>query len=245
MSESDEVKSLAILIVNLGKKKRNENLFKIAEHCIKLKERYNSWTKVAKMIKISDKRSHISAEMLREFGAIYTLPDEVKQMIKDGLITSVDIAYRLSLLKDKDAQISLAKIAVDKKLSASDIRAIIEYKLKNEDVTIEEATQRVLESKPKVVSRHIVIMELSDETVENLKKRAEKLKQPIDKLVFDLISRKWNKNWLLSFGMRDSDIIIKVSEEGFRVLQQEAKELQVEMKDLANTIIWKELKEDG
>jgi hypothetical protein len=240
-SDEDEVKSLALLIVNLGKKKRNENLFKIAEHCVKLKERYNSWTKLAKMIKISDERPHISAEMLREFGAIYTLSDEVKQMIKDGLITSVDIAYRLSLLKNKDDQTNLAKIAVAKKLSTSDIRAIVEYKLKNENVTIDEATQRVLESKAKVVTRHIVIMELSNETLEKLKKRANESKQSVDRLVYEMLSKKWNKDWLLSFGMKDSDIIIKLSEEGFGVLQQEAKKLKIELKDLANIIISKEL----
>lgn len=245
MSEFDEVKAFAIIITNLGKKKRSENLLKIAEICARLKERYNSWTKLAKMIKISDDRAHISAEMLREFGMILTLPDDIKEMIRENLITSVDVAYRISLLENEDDQRILAKVTVDKKLSASDVRAIVEYKTKNPNVNMDQAINRVLESKGKVVTHHIVIMELTGKTVGTLKEKAEKLKQPVDKFAFEILKKVWNKDWLLSFGMRNNDIILKLSDEGFRALQQEAKKFHVELKDLAEKLIQKELKENG
>jgi len=241
VSQFDEVKALAILVTNLGKKKRSENLLKIAEHCTRLKEHYNSWTELAKRIKISDDRAHISAEMLREFGAILILPDEVKQMVKDDLITSVDTAYRISRLEHETDQISLAKAAVEKKLSASDVRAIVEYKTKNPNIAIDQAIQRVLESKAKVVTHHIVIMELTATTLETLRKQAEKSRQTVEKLTLEILEKKWNRDWLLSFGMRGSDIILKLSEEGFKTLQQEARSSRVELKDLAEKLIRKAL----
>ncbi len=245
MSEFDEIKTLAILLTNLGKKKRSENLLKIAEYCVRLKERYNSWIELAKIIKISDYRDHISAEMLREFGTILTLPDDIKEMIRNGMITSVDVAYRISLLKNENDQRILAKATVDRKLSASDVRAIVEYKTKNPDVTMDQAIQRVLESKGKVVTHHIVIMELTCKTVETLKEEAEKSKRSVEEFIFKILQRVWNKDWLLSLGMYDSDIILKVSDEGFKALQQEAKKFHVELKDLAEKLIQEELKEGG
>lgn len=237
MPEFDENKALAILLTDLGKKKRTENLLKIAEYCVYLRDRYGTWSELAKRVNISDERAHISAEMLREFGAILELPDEVKQMIKDNLIISVDIAYRISLLEQKSDKISLASTVVDKKLPASDVRAIVEYKMKNPNVTIDQATQRVLESKSKVVMHHIVIMELSETTLAALRKEAEKSRQSPENLTFAILGKKWNRDRILSFGMRGGDIILKLSEDGFKALQQKARISSVELKDLAENLI--------
>jgi hypothetical protein len=233
MNEFDENKAFAILLTNLGKKKRTENLLTIAEYCIRLKERYNSWNELAKRIQINDERAHISAEMLREFGTLLDLPNEIRQMLKDDLITSVDIAYRISRLGHDVDKINLAKFTVEKNLSASDVRAIVEYKLQNPEITIEQAIQRVLESKSRVVTHHIVIMELSNLTLETLIKQAEKLGQTPDSLATTMLGKKWNKEWIMSAGMRGNDLIIKLSEEGFKSLLKSAKEANVQLKDLA------------
>ncbi|MBE0461589.1 MAG: hypothetical protein IBX60_08150 [Candidatus Aminicenantes bacterium] len=235
MSEFDEDQAFAILLTNLGKKKRTENLLKIAEYCVRLKERYGSWTELANKIVISEEREHISAEMLREFGAIWDLPDEIKQMIQNDMITSVDTAYRISRLKNReDDQIKLANTVVERKLSASDVRAIVEYKLKNPNVKIEQAIQRVLESKTRIVTHHIVIMELKKQTFESLRKEAERTKQTPENLAYAILSEKWDKHLILSFGMRGSDIIMKLSEEGFKALQNQAKTANIQLKDLAD-----------
>lgn len=234
MSEFDENKAFAKLLTNLGKKRRTENLLSIAEYCVRLKERYNSWNELAKRIQINDERAHISAEMLREFGAILGLPSEIKQMIKDDLITSVDVAYRISRLGLDSEKIKLAKLAAEKNLSASDVRAIVEYKMQNPEASIEQAVSRVLESKSRVVTHHIVIMELSKTTLEALNKQAEKLRQTPDSLAITMLSKKWSREWILSFGIRGGDFIIKISEEGFRALQKSAQNANVSLKDLAD-----------
>jgi hypothetical protein len=237
----DEVKAFATLLTNLGKKKRSENLLRLSEYCVGLKERYGSWVKLAEKVRISDTRAHISAEMLREFGAIANLPAEIKRMIKDEMITSVDTAYRISLLDNSEDQISLAKSIVDKKISVPDVRAIVEYKLKNPEVSIKDAVQRVLESKTKTVTHHIVIMELKEKTFAALKEEARRTKQSCDSLALTLLTKRWNEGWISSFGLRGTDILLKISDDGFKTLKQEANRLHISLKDLANNIIEKEL----
>jgi len=237
----DENEAFAILLTNLGKKKRTENLLKIAEYCVRLKERYGSWTELSKRIKISDERAHISPEMLREFGAILDLSEEVKMMIQKDMITSVDTAYRISRLKSKKDQIELANAVIKRKMSASDVRAVVEYKTKSRNIPVNEVVQRILESKTKVVTHHLIIMELQMNTYETLKREAQKRGQTAESLAFRILGEKWNKNEILSFGMRGSDIILKLAEDKFKALQQEARALHIELKDLAENLIRKAL----
>ena len=122
-------------------------------------------------------------------------------------------------------------------MTSSDVRDTIAYKIANSEVSIEKAIQRVLESKKKIVTHHIVIMELYETTLQSLRKEAEKLRQTLDNLALTILSNKWNKEWILSFGIRGSDIVVKLSEDGFKALQQEARASHVQLKDLAENII--------
>jgi len=234
VSEFDENEAFAILLTNLGKTKRNANLLTIAECCVRLKERYGSWGKLAKRIVINNKRAHIDEETLREYGTIVGLPDEIKRLIKDGKIASMDKAFRISCLKGREDQIKLAKAIIQNNLSTSDVRAIVEYKTKNPDIALEQAIDRVLDSKTRVVTYHIVIMELRTETLEALRKEAKNVKKTLEDLVFIILSERWKKNWIISFGMRGNDLIFKLSENGFRTLQKMAKTMHLQLKDLAD-----------
>jgi len=240
--EFDEVKAFATLVTNLGKKKRTENLLKLAQYCVDLKKLYGSWAKLAEKIKISDERSHISPEMLREFGAVMELPVEVKEMVRNNLITSVDIAYRISRLENSEDQIRLAKNVVQRGLSTSDVRAIIEYKIKNPHVRLEDATERVIKSKTKVVTCHVVIMELQKNTIDELKEEAKAKGINIDDLILSMLQARVEANWILSFGMWDTDIILKLSEDGFNAFKREAQILKVPLKDVADKLIKKTLR---
>jgi hypothetical protein len=77
-------------------------------------------------------------------------------------------------------------------------------------------------------------MELSKTTLEALNKQAEKLRQTSDSLAITMLSKKWSREWILSFGIRGGDFIIKISEEGFRALQKSAQNANVSLKDLAD-----------
>jgi len=234
VSEFDENEALAILLTNLGKTKRNKNLLTIAECCVRLKERYGSWGKLAKRIVINNKRAHIDEETLREYGTIVGLPDEIKRLIKDGKLTSMDKAFRTSCLKEREDQIKLAKAIIRRNLTTSDVRAIVEYKTKNPDIALEQAIARVLDSKTRVVTHHIVIMELQTKTLEALREEARNVKKTLEELVFIILSERWKKNWIISFGIRGNDLIFKLSEDGFKTLQKMAKTMHLQLKDLAD-----------
>ena len=235
--EFDEVKAFATLVTNLGKKKRTENLLKLAQYCVDLKKLYGSWAKLAERIKISEERSHISPEMLREFGAVMELPEEVKEMVKNNMITSVDIAYRISRLENSEDQLCIAKTVVQQGLSTSDVRAIVEYKTKNPHVALEDATERVIKSKTEVVTRHVVIMELQKNTFDKLREKAKAMKINISNLVLSMLRARVKAEWILSFGIRGTDVIMKLSEDGFKAFKREAQVLKVPLKDVADEVI--------
>jgi hypothetical protein len=240
--EFDEVKAFATLITNLGKKKRTENLLKLAEYCVHLKKLYGSWARLAEKIRINDVRPHISPEMLREFGVVVDLPEEVKEMIKNKLITSVDVAYRISRLKNSEDQTLLAKKIIQERLNTSDVRAIVEYKTKNPHVTLEGAAERVIRSKAKVVIRHIAIMELQKDVVNRLRQEAKAMKVNMNDLVLSILRARVKTTFILSFGMRGTDIIMKLSDDGFHAFKKEAQILKVPLKDVANKMIKEALK---
>jgi len=235
--EFDEIKAFATLVTNLGKKKRTENLLKLAQYCVDLKKLYGSWAKLAEKIKISDARSHISSEMLREFGAVMELPEEVKEMVKNNVITSVDIAYRISRLKNSEDQARLAKAVAQQSLSTSDVRAVVEYKTKSPYVTLEDAIERVIKSKTKVVTRHVVIMELQKNTFDKLRNEAKAMKINIDDLALSMLRARVKNDQILSFQMRGIDIIMKLSEDGFNAFRKEAQSSKVPLKDIADKVI--------
>ena len=237
--EFDEVKAFTTLLTNLGKKKRTANLLEIAEYCGRLRKRYGSWAKLAERIQISEQRPHISSEMLREFGSILTLPNEVKQSIRNNMITSVDICYRISKLENTQDQKALATAVVDQKLSTSEVRAIVEYKLNNPSVTMEHTIKRVLESKAKVVTHHIVIMELRNETFRILKEKADALMTTPKDLALAILREKIKPEWIVSFEVRGSDLFLRVLEDGFKVLEKKAEKMDIELKDLADKLIRK------
>lgn len=237
--EFDEVKAFTTLLTNLGRKKRTANLLEIAEYCGFLKERYGSWARLAERIQISENREHISSEMLREFGSILTLPDEVKQMIRDNKITSVDVCYRISKLTNSEDQKALAAAVVDQGISSSDVRAAVEYKLNNPDVSVEHAARRVLESKTKVVTHHVVIMELRSETFTALKEKADALVATPKKIALEILTEMMKPEWIVSFGIRGNDLFLRVVEDGYKALDKTAEKMKVELKDLADALIRK------
>lgn len=228
--EFRETQELAKTLVNVKTKKRLEPAHITGERLKRLYKFYGSWDVVGEKL-------DISREMIREFTETTKLPPEVKKLFEDNTMFNVDVAYRITKLERDEDKISLAKALFDHNMTSSDVRDTIAYKIANSEVSIEKAIQRVLESKKKIVTHHIVIMELHETTLQSLRKEAEKLRQTLDNLALTILSNKWNKEWILSFGIRGSDIVVKLSEDGFKALQQEARASHVQLKDLAENII--------
>jgi len=228
--EFDEAKELAMTLVNVKTRKRLEPAHTTGERLLRLYKLYGAWDAV-------EKKLDISSEMRREFTETTKLPQKVKKIFEDNYMFHVDIEYRITKLKEDEDKTRLAKAIVDQNLTSLDVRDIVTYKIANSEASIEKAIQRVLESKTKVVTHHVVVMELDKKTLADLENEKEKLKRPLEDLALASLSKGLNKEWILSFGMRGGDIIVKLSEEGFKELQKKARSSGVQLKDLANLLI--------
>lgn len=225
--EFREAKELATALTNVKTKKRLEPAHVTAERLERLYRFYKSWD-------ILGEKLDVSREMLREFAATKKLPEGVKRLLEANNIFNVDIAYRITKLRDDQDKLGLTKALIENDLTSSDVRDIIAYRTANPEISMEKATQRVLESKNKTVTHHIIIMELSEAAFEALKKKAEKKEETSESLVLKLLARKWSKEQLLSVTMRGSDLIIKVSEGTYEGLRRRAENSNVKLKDLAD-----------
>jgi len=215
------LKKLAIIAKGTGRKKRDINLLKLSEEIKSLYNTYKSLNKVADLIKLSP-------EMIREFLKINDLEKEVKELIRRGLINSVDIGYRISKLSEKD-QIIFARNIVEKKLSSKVVRAIIRYKLDNPKMPIEKAISKVIKSKDKMV--YIVYLSVEKGTYEKI---LEKKREEIIASIFNNIIP---KKYLISIEVNECVITLKVSKEGLVEVRNQAKRLKVPLAKVADKLV--------
>lgn len=230
MTTLTEEKALAILASNLKRKKRTVDMLTIAESCRYLKELYGSWMEVAR-------KADVSYEMIREFSAILKLPPSVQQLVRARAIDRVEIADELSKIAGADRQIKAAEIFASQKLTTKDVRDVVQYAKTNPDLSIEECVNRVLESKPIIEKRYVVVMELQNYTLQTLDEESQKLTTSPQNLSKTIIEDALKLKNMMSFDMHGRVIAVTVGAEGFKTLKTETKKLRVNLENLADRII--------
>lgn len=182
MKNLDEETALSILFANTKRKKRGTDLITIAKACEHLAKLYGSQKIVAEKV-------GLSTEMIREFLTALKLPQEVQELISDRRIDSIDVVREISVLKEPAKQIAAAKVFANS--LSKDVRDIKRL-VKDTDLSIGEAKEVVLESKPKGL--HIFMMDFDDETYQALigHAKAAKLKpaELVREIVTDWLERK-------------------------------------------------------
>ncbi len=132
-------KALIRLVGSTGRSHRAKNLLEVATELEVAKKLLGSRKDVAKRIGLSE-------EMLREFESVTRLSKSVQNIVKKGLLSSVDVAYRISMLPKGD-QLQVARAYVEKKLSGKEVRDVVSLFKRNTNRTIEEAIERVKSSR--------------------------------------------------------------------------------------------------
>lgn len=132
-------KALIRLVGSTGRSHRAKNLLEVATELEVAKKLLGSRKDVAKRIGLSE-------EMLREFESVTRLNKSVQNIVKKGLLSSVDVAYRISMLPKGD-QLQVARAYVEKKLSGKEVRDVVYLFKRNTNRTIEEAIERVKSSR--------------------------------------------------------------------------------------------------
>ena len=162
----NELEADAICFANL-KGQKDKELLKTAE-ALRFKKRlpgFGSNSSVGRYF-------GVSGEIVREFLALLVLPEHIRPLIEEGKI-GLDIGARLARVKRENPDIldDLAKAVTD--LPALDARDVIEYTLKNPEVSASEAKQRVLDAKTIVVDEFHVMVVFSKEEFTRLETEAK------------------------------------------------------------------------
>jgi len=159
-------KALARLIGSTRRPRRVKNLLEVAEEIEVAEKLLGSRKAVAKRIRLSD-------EMLKEFASVNILEEAVKQMVKEELITSVDTAYRLSLLPKTDQPV-VARAYVESGLTGKEVREVVALRRRDSKQPIQAIIDSVKDSRPKV--QYVIRFALpSDVGRSNLRRRFELL----------------------------------------------------------------------
>jgi hypothetical protein len=181
-TEMDEESALAIIFANTKRHKRTVDLLTIAQCFNFLKNIYRTQEVVAE-------KTDLSREMVREFLQILKLPEYVKELIRSRKIDSIDTAYRLSKIKDEQTLATVVEKLLN--LQTHDLRDVISAVKENAELSIDEATEAVLKSKPR--NLHIFVLDFSEKNYKKIITIAKKEKtspaELIKKIVEEWLSK--------------------------------------------------------
>jgi hypothetical protein len=221
-----EMEALVIeLILNTHKKaKRSLNLVQIAEKIKILKKELGSLNAVAKKIDLSN-------EMVREFWSMNFLSDGVKKLIRNRKIDLVDIAYRLSLLKNKENQLILAMKISEEGFSSKEVREIVSILRMNPKISIEQAISKYNEIKN--IIRYKFIFPSKRLAIYGKKIDNQSVSQDIKMK----IERELGSNSVYECSIFGDFVMLILTENGFRSLRNKAKEKEATKKELIFQIV--------
>lgn len=228
-----EIKALAKIGKGTKRKKRDINLLEVSEEIKSIYEIHKSLKKVANIVKLSP-------EMVREFKKVNELDWRVKNLIKKGLITSVDICYRISRLGGKD-QVILARQSVDRNFSSDDIRAIVKFKKDNPKLPIEKAIEKVIQSKN--IKIYVAYLGIEKKTYKKLLNRFARIKDRkkiIKSIILDVVP----SEYIAFLDVDGRIVLLKVNMEGLRRVRNEAKHLKIPLSKLADVLVKKYLEKN-
>lgn len=225
--DSDEVKLLAIIAAGTKRpaKKRRVSILEVAKALEDLHHLHTSYGAVSKIVKLSP-------EMIRQFIKLLSLTEKVKMLIKEGLINSVDIGYRISKISKKD-QIVLAENVIGRRLSSEDVRNIVKYKIDNTSISITKGIRDVRDSKVrKIFVAYLGIEKNANDSID--RKYRKKDKSVLIKSLFEKLVGKEN---IAFFGLSGRVVLIKVSQEGLSRMKRKARRSKISLSKLANVLV--------
>jgi|GEM_PF-2509853 len=204
----------ARILLSTKRKSRQYSLYEIASDILFLKNELDGINNVSNLI-------GITTGMLNQFLSVLKLPTKILELIKQRKIESVSIAHTLSKFNDKDA-IQLAHLVLKEGLTSQELRIILPFRRKNLNEPINNIVKRVLDSKNIKVS----VIRISES---NLKCKSSELEERVIKLI--------GKENLLAIVSSNSNIDLKITAGGEKIIREAAKGQQLSFQDFINKII--------
>lgn len=181
-TDLDEDTALAILFANTRRKKRTDDLLRIAESCEYLVDLYGSQRAVSRKVGLSE-------EMIRQFRTVLKLPIEVRRLVQNRQIDSIDIVKEIASLRDHSKQIAMAESLADTpSKEVRDIKRLVKYGY----MSARGAKQLVKDAKPKKLN--VFVMDFDEITSRRLEKAARARRTKEADLVRDIVSDWLKKN---------------------------------------------------
>ena len=209
-------KALVRLVGSTRRSHRAKNLLEVATELEVAKKLLGSRKDIAKRIGLSE-------EMLREFASVNRLDKSVQNMVKKGLLSSVDVAYRISMLPKGD-QLQVARAYIEKKLSGKEVRDVVSLFKRNPNRKIEEAIKKVKSSRD--IIQYIIRFRV-----------AKGVRKEILRCKFaDMLG---NRN-IVSLKVNGKIANLTITKEGREILQREAKKQGITKRKFINLVIEKE-----
>jgi|GEM_PF-2494937 len=138
---SEEIdNSIALLISNTKRHKRNRSIPEIAAAIDVCVEHYGNISEVSENVGLSH-------TMLRQFLSYSKLDPQVQKYFAERTLDSVDVCAQLASLENLD-QIKLSKELISGNINSKDIRDIRELRRKDSKSSLNTLVQRVKESNP-------------------------------------------------------------------------------------------------
>ncbi len=134
--------ALVRVIGNTHRTKRKRDLLTVARNLAIVEKELGSR-------KAAAERLGLSPEMLREFARVTKLSPEVKDIIRQGGLTSVDVAYRISMLAE-DEHLPVAQGFRDGEITGRDVKDIVSYRRRRPEIPLARAIERVRSSRDTV-----------------------------------------------------------------------------------------------
>lgn len=209
-------KALVCLVGSTRRGRRAKNLLEVANELKVAEKLLGSRRAVAKQIGLSE-------EMLREFASVTRLDKSVQHMVKKGFLSSVDVAYRISMLHKSD-QLKVAQAYIKKDLSGKDVKEVVSLCKKNTKWSVEDVVRRIKSSRD--IVQYIIRF-----------RRREKEGLSMLRRKFAAILGKDN---IVSLEIKGKIVNLSISEKGRQMLQQEAKKHGLTKRKLIERVIERE-----
>jgi len=197
--EAEREKAIGTLIACTRRKRRPKSIVEIANEIEFLRNELGSYKAVAD-------RVGLSSEMLREFRSVRFLNPEVRSLVEERIIDSVDLVYRISKL-DWKGQKAVIDRFLKEDLTGDDARVIKSFQ-RSSRKSVSNVISKIIKSRN--IRTYIVEFEMPKEVKKtHLQKRFEKIV---------------GKAEIVSFVVNDSKATLELSYRGQKKLREAAKD---------------------
>ncbi len=192
---------------------RADNILIIAKDIQELIELTGSIKKAANIL-------NISQVMLQKFLSVNKLSDPVKKLVEERKFDNVQAIYDIKSLSASE-QLIIAKLVIDKKITGTDVKAIIPQKNASKNLPIEKIVAQLIASKDiKIYSAFIALSKKLSST-------------ELEKILFSTI----DKRLIYSVSIKNNAAKISFTKEGYAFIKKEVKTKKQTIKQYLNFII--------